>query len=91
VVQQPEMVLQQIRQVLKPAGRLVIPTYCHGENLRSRFVSHFMRLFGFKSYSRFTVNSLVNLLRENGFQIKEKQIIDGYPPLAVLTAMTIDL
>jgi phosphatidylethanolamine/phosphatidyl-N-methylethanolamine N-methyltransferase len=86
VMQQPEIVIQEIRRVLKPAGRLIAPTYCHGENLKSHLVSRIMGLLGFKAYSRFSVQSLSDFLTMNGFHINDTHIYAGTPPLAFIVA-----
>ena len=72
--------------VLKPSGRLIAPTYCHGENGKSRLVSRIMGLFGFKAYSRFSIRSYSDALTANGFHITDSHVFAGTPPLACLTA-----
>ena len=82
VMQQPDVVLREARRVLKPAGRLIAPTYCHGQNGKSRVVSRLMGLFGFKVYSRFSIRSYSDALTANGFHITDLHVFAGTPPLA---------
>jgi ubiquinone/menaquinone biosynthesis C-methylase UbiE len=86
VMQQPDLALREIRRVLKPAGRFIAPTYCHGENRMSRLVSGIMGLFGFKAYSRSSIRSYSDVLTANGFRITDSYLFAGTPPLACLTA-----
>jgi phosphatidylethanolamine/phosphatidyl-N-methylethanolamine N-methyltransferase len=86
VMLQPELALREIRRVLKPSGRLIAPTYCHGENRKSRLVSRIMGLFGFKAYSRFSIQSYSDALTADGFHITDSHVFAGTPPLACLTA-----
>lgn len=82
VMPSPEKALAEIRRTLKPGGRLIVPTYCHGDNLKSQIVSRIMGLGGFKAYTRFSVESLEKFLIDNGFDIEYREIIPETPPIA---------
>lgn len=86
VVQQPETVLRGAGAALKPTGRLITATYCHGENFKSRLISFLMGMFGFEACTQFTSNSLTEMISRNGFHIVEKRVIDAFPPLVILVA-----
>jgi len=86
VMEHPATVLREIRRVLSPAGRLIAPTYCHGENLPSQAVSRLMGLFGFRACTRFSVDSFSGFLQEHGFRIEDASVFHGTPPLSVVVA-----
>ena len=46
---EPNMAMQEIKRVVNPDGKIIIPTYCHGENMKSHFFSRCMNLIGFRA------------------------------------------
>ena len=86
VMQEPEKVLKEIRRVLKPDGLLIAPGYCHGENLKARFVSWLISLTGFKAYHKFTVRSFSEFIEGAGFSIFKNQVLKSRFPLVYVLA-----
>jgi len=79
-------VLLEIRRVLKSNGKVILPTYCHGENLKSIMISLFMGLSGFKAVNRWSTSQFRHFVESNGFVIEQEVIIDDRIPLSFLTA-----
>ena len=67
-------------------GILIAPTYCHGQNIRSRIISRIMGLSGFKAYHKFTIEQFCYFIEGSDFEIVKKQILKGNPPLVYLVA-----
>lgn len=86
VMQEPEKVLKEIRRVLKPDGLLIAPGYCHGENLKARFISWLISLTGFKAYHKFTVRSFSEFIEGTGFSILKNQVLKSRFPLVYVLA-----
>jgi phosphatidylethanolamine/phosphatidyl-N-methylethanolamine N-methyltransferase len=86
VMQEPEKVLKEIRRVLKPDGLLIAPGYCHGENLKARFVSWLISLTGFKAYHKFTIRSFSEFIEGAGFSILKNQVLKSRFPLVYVLA-----
>jgi ubiquinone/menaquinone biosynthesis C-methylase UbiE len=86
VMQEPEKVLKEIRRVLKPDGLLIAPGYCHGENLKARFISWLISLTGFKAYHKFTVRSFSEFIEGAGFSILKNQVLKSRFPLVYVLA-----
>jgi ubiquinone/menaquinone biosynthesis C-methylase UbiE len=79
--------VNEMRRVLKVQGKLIVPTYCHGEGLRARMTSWFMHLFGFKAYTRFTVKGLQGFLEAHGFSIVVADRLGGVIPLCYVVCL----
>jgi ubiquinone/menaquinone biosynthesis C-methylase UbiE len=80
----PENTLAEIRRVLKPGGVAILPTFCHAANFKSRIISTFMSLFGFRARNKWTTKSFESFVRNNDFKIIKSEIIDGKIPLMYL-------
>jgi phosphatidylethanolamine/phosphatidyl-N-methylethanolamine N-methyltransferase len=85
----PKEALAEIHRVLKNNGILIAPTFCHGENWRSRLLSKIMGLTGFKSYHRFRVKEFLGLITSSGFRIIKNDISNEFIPLAYVVARSI--
>lgn len=86
VMQEPGKALSEIQRVLKPDGILICPTFCHGEDFRSRAVSRLVAIAGFKVFTRFSVDSLRFFLEESGLDITDTHVFKGTPPLVYISA-----
>lgn len=82
----PDEALSEISRVLKPEGKAFLITFCHGENLRSRLISRFMELSGFKARNRWTVKSYATFIQASGFEIQTMEILPGKIPLVYIIA-----
>jgi phosphatidylethanolamine/phosphatidyl-N-methylethanolamine N-methyltransferase len=58
--------LAAMRAVLRPGGRLIVPTFCHDEPPLSWLSSRVIALTGFPGHRRFTAISLSTELRHAG-------------------------
>ena len=78
--------LQALRNVMKPGGSLVVPTFCHDETKASWLVSRLLAVSGFPGHRRFTLRSLRGALEENGLQMVEIELLPGLIPIGFVTA-----
>jgi len=85
-MQEPGRALAEMRRVLKPAGRLIAPTLCHGQNLKSHIISRIMALTGFPAYHRFNQARLTRLIEDAGFVIGKNEMIAETIPMAYIVA-----
>ncbi len=87
IMPNPERALQNIRRVLKNDGVLIAPTYTHAGNGREgKLMAHFMELFGFKTYHKWTTEQYCLFLENNGFYIEQKQVLKASFPLTYVEA-----
>lgn len=87
VMETPRVALSEFRRVLRPGGRLVLPTFCHGVGLRRRVLSRLLSLVGpFVAFTRFTPASLQEMVAGAGFEVKQPIVLPGKFPLAYVVA-----
>lgn len=82
----PGTPLREMGRVLKAKGKLLPPTFCHGEGTKSRLISRIMSITGFPAYQRFTTEELMNLIECSGFIIEKMEIIEDAIPMAFIVA-----
>jgi len=83
---EPELALQEMKRVLKDNGQLIIPTYCHGDNLKSHIISRLMGLAGYKARTRWSITGFKSFVKYNGFKISKETIIKDKISLVYLIA-----
>lgn len=84
----PEKALSEIRRVLKPGGKAILPTFCHAENAKSRIISSFMGMFNFRAQNKWTLQSFESFIKNNDFTIVKNEIVKGAIPLSYLVVKT---
>ena len=73
--------LQALRNVMKPGGLLVAPTFCHDETRLSWVVSRLLAVSGFPGHRRFTMQSLRSALEDNGLHVARAELLPGLIPV----------
>ena len=61
--------LAALRRVVKPGGRVIVPTFCHDETPFSWVVSRALAVTGFPGHRRFTAKSLRQAVEEAGVRV----------------------
>lgn len=88
IMQNPRLVLKNIRRVLRPGGLLIAPTFSHGHlrqstwNLNTRLLRH----IGFETYSKWTPEEYVAFISDNGFRVSRWLMLNAAFPLVYLEA-----
>ena len=82
----PEKAIQEMKRVLKDNGQIIVPTYCHGENLKSLLISRLMGLAGFKARNRWSIKSFKDFIEKNGFKIADSEVFKDKIPLVYIKA-----
>jgi ubiquinone/menaquinone biosynthesis C-methylase UbiE len=86
----PDKALSSIFKVLKRDGILIAPTICHGVSLKTKFLSSFISLFGFKAYHKWSIESFKEFLESNNYKIIEFELIKDTMPMAFAVAKKTD-
>jgi phosphatidylethanolamine/phosphatidyl-N-methylethanolamine N-methyltransferase len=78
--------LAAMRAVLSPYGKLVVPTYCHGQNLRARVVSGTLSVLSFPVARRFDLGGLIAAVVEARFVVEWAELLPGLLPIGFVLA-----
>lgn len=82
IVPEPEKALAEIRRVLKDDGVLIAPTFTHaGNNLFGNAKAFFMKLVGFRQYSKWSSESYLDFLRKQGWTVQKCEVLKASFPL----------
>ncbi|WDP91759.1 MAG: class I SAM-dependent methyltransferase [Desulfobacter sp.] len=74
VMETPEAALKEAKRVLKPKGKLYVPTYCHAETEEVlKNYEKWSLKSGHTSYHLFTCQSLCDRVESCGFEIQENK------------------
>jgi phosphatidylethanolamine/phosphatidyl-N-methylethanolamine N-methyltransferase len=80
---EPEKPVKEVYRVLKENGIFIAPTFCVGENKKSRFITTVAGWFsGFKIINKWRIREFKHLLTAHGFIIDKAVQIDGRFPMA---------
>ena len=77
----PEKAFTEMTRMLKNDGKLILPTYCHGENLKSQLISRIMALAGFRARNRWSIKNYKRFIEGQGFSITGGKRYPGKIPL----------
>lgn len=73
--------LAALRRMVKPGGRIVVPTFCHDETALSWMVSRALAVTGFPGHRRFTARSLQQAVEEAGVRVSRTETLPGLIPI----------
>jgi ubiquinone/menaquinone biosynthesis C-methylase UbiE len=80
---EPEKPLNEVKRVLKNNGIFIAPTFCVGENFKSKIITSIAGIFsGFKIVNKWSIQEYKDMLTKNGFIIDKAIRINGRFPLA---------
>lgn len=69
--------LAALRRVVRPGGRIVVPTFCHDETGLSWVVSRALAVTGFPGHRRFTSKSLRQAVEDAGVRVTRAEVLPG--------------
>ena len=82
IVPEPEKALTEIWRVLTDDGVLIAPTFTHSDNdFHGKAKAFFMKLIGFHQYSKWSSESYLDFLREQGWTVRTSEVLKASFPL----------
>jgi ubiquinone/menaquinone biosynthesis C-methylase UbiE len=82
----PTVFLAEAKRILKPGGKIIVPTLCHKENTKALLISLLSGMSKFKIEHRWSCAAFNTLLEKESLTIVESTIIPGAIPLNFLVA-----
>lgn len=76
--------LAALRRVLRPGGRLVVPTFCHDETALSWVTSRVLAVTGFPGHRRFTLSTLRSAMETAGLSTTRTELLPGLIPIGYI-------
>lgn len=73
--------LAALRHVLRPGGRIIVPTFCHDETAVSWVVSRALAVTGFPGHRRFTAKPLRQAVEAAGARVTRTETLPGLIPI----------
>ena len=86
IVPAPELVLANIKRVLKPDGIVIAPTFIRNGSGREKFKETLMSLFGFKTESHWTQGEYIDYLEQHGWTILKCETVKASFDIAFVVA-----
>jgi ubiquinone/menaquinone biosynthesis C-methylase UbiE len=89
IVPNPENVLNEAKRLIKNKGKIIIATYLHNQNIKSRLISYIMKKKGHPIVTKFNCNTIFDFIEICNLKIISKEYIPNLMPLFYLTATKI--
>lgn len=79
---EPDKLISEAKRVLKDNGIFIVPTFCAGENFRSKAMANISAMAGIWFVNKWSINEFEEVLKSNGLIIFKTIKINGRFPLA---------
>ena len=86
LIPEPHKVLGELHRLIPKNGKLILPTYCHGQSLKTRIISAVMGISGFKAVNRWSVKQYKTFIESGDFLIEKEIIIEDKIPMSFIVA-----
>ena len=77
------MALAELERVVKPGGRIIIPTYINMSKKSAGLAVKFVELLGADFKKQFDLESYKSFFKEIGYDNVEYHVVDGRMPCAI--------
>ena len=80
---EPEKALNELLRVVRPGGKVIIPTYINMARESSGFAVKFIEKLGAEFKRQFDIDSYKKFFEDKGFKDVEFYVVDGRMPCAI--------
>lgn len=91
IVPDPSKVINEIKRCLKSNGVIYAPNFLTPATFKERFILNIIRMFGYKVYNEFTLESYLDFLESHGLKVKSKFIHKCFRTLLFTKCLKRDL
>ncbi len=86
ITPKPGNVINEAKRLIKKDGKIIIATFLHNENIKSRFISYIMKKKGHPIVTKFNSNTIYEFVERCSLKIISKENIKNIMPLLYITA-----
>ena len=83
LLSEPEKALAELERVVKPGGKIIIPTYINMTKKSAKLVVKFIELLGLDFKQQFDIDSYKEFFSAMGYKDVEYIVVDGRMPCAI--------
>ena len=80
---EPKKALEELSRVVKPGGRIIIPTYINKTKKSASLGVKFVEFLGADFKQQFDLDSYKDFFAKNGYDNVQYQVVDGRMPCAI--------
>ena len=81
-----DVALGAMVRMLRPGGRLIVPTYCHAQTRLAQVVSRALALTRFPGRRRLTLEALEGAVKRSGLELAHSELLPGVLPIGFVAA-----
>jgi phosphatidylethanolamine/phosphatidyl-N-methylethanolamine N-methyltransferase len=87
IVPEPKDILLEAKRLIKKDGKIIISTYLHNENFKSKLISWLLKRKGHPIYTRFDSESLPRFIEACTLKITSKVLVKNIMPLLYIAVV----
>lgn len=81
LLSRPEYAVEELKRIVKPKGKIILPTFLLGESALTRIYFKIAAAIGFPFTNLWSREDYISFLRQNGLETEKFCVINGFPRL----------